>query len=106
MRDGSIHFRFTILLLLSSQLMGLGFGGVSRRFLVWPASLVWPYNLVIATNLNTFHAEDDAKDGRMTRFRFFMIAFCSAFAYYFLPGMLAWKGTAAHQELAGKLTYG
>lgn len=48
--------------------------------------MIWPYNLVLATFLNTFHAEDDVQPGRITRFRFFMIAFVGAFLYYFLPG--------------------
>ncbi len=79
---------FLITMLLTTQLTGFGFAGVSRRFLVWPASVIWPYNLVIATNLNTFHAEDDQLDGTMTRFKFFMIAFGCAFAYYFFPGFI------------------
>jgi hypothetical protein len=42
--------------------------------------------LVVATNLNAFHAEDDKQQGGMTRFRFFIICSAAAFAYYFLPG--------------------
>lgn len=47
--------------------------------------MIWPYNLIITTNLNTFHAEDEGTGG-MTRFKFFMIALAGAFAYYFFPG--------------------
>jgi hypothetical protein len=64
---------------------GFGIAGISRRLLVWPASMIWPYNLIITTNLNTFHAEDEGTGG-MTRFKFFMIALAGAFAYYFFPG--------------------
>ena len=53
---------------------------------VKPASMIWPYNLVLTTFLNTFHAEEDAASGKITRFKFFMIAFCGAFAWYFMPG--------------------
>jgi hypothetical protein len=49
--------------------------------------MIWPYNLVVATFLNTFHAEEEVQPGQMTRFRFFIIACSGAFAYYFLPGM-------------------
>jgi hypothetical protein len=38
---------------------GFGLAGLSRRLLVWPASMIWPYNLVITTSLNTLHAGDD-----------------------------------------------
>jgi hypothetical protein len=48
--------------------------------------MIWPYNLVLTTFLNTFHAEEDSTSGKMTRFRFFTIAFCGAFAWYFFPG--------------------
>lgn len=48
--------------------------------------MIWPYNLVLTTFLNTFHAEEDAGSGKITRFKFFMIAFAGAFAWYFLPG--------------------
>jgi hypothetical protein len=48
--------------------------------------MIWPYNLVLATFLNTFHAEEDTGSGRISRFKFFVIAFSGAFAWYFLPG--------------------
>lgn len=47
--------------------------------------MIWPYNLVTATNLNMFHAEDDGQSG-MSRYKFFMIFTAGSFAYYFLPG--------------------
>lgn len=47
--------------------------------------MIWPYDLVTATNLNVFHADDDSESG-MSRYRFFMICTAAAFAYYFLPG--------------------
>ena len=77
---------FNILFVLSTQITGFAFAGMCRRFVVWPASMIWPGNLVVATNLNTFHAEDDGFTGGMTRFKFLMIAGGSAFAWYFLPG--------------------
>jgi hypothetical protein len=48
--------------------------------------MIWPYNLVLTTFLNTFHAEEDSASGKITRFKFFMIAFAGAFAWFFLPG--------------------
>lgn len=79
---------FGILLVLTTQTIGFGLAGVCRRFLVWPASMIWPQNLVIATILNTFHAEEDGRDGTMSRFRFFSMAAIGAFFYYFIPGFL------------------
>jgi membrane protein DedA with SNARE-associated domain len=48
--------------------------------------MIWPSNLVTSTFLNTFHAEEEPRRGRWTRFRFFMVMFAAAFAYCFLPG--------------------
>ena len=79
---------FSILFIFVTQLTGFSFAGLCRRFVVWPASMIWPSNLVVATNLNTFHAEDETFQGGMSRFKFLLIAGGSAFAYYFLPGFL------------------
>jgi OPT family oligopeptide transporter len=77
---------FTILLILSTQMTGFCFAGLCRRFVVWPASMIWPSTLVVATNLNTFHAEDEGYRGGITRFRFLMYVGIGAFAFFFLPG--------------------
>lgn len=48
--------------------------------------MIWPGNLVVATNLNTFHAEEDGFTGGMSRFKFLMVCIAGSFAYYFFPG--------------------
>lgn len=78
---------FDFLLALSSQLIGFALAGITRRFLIWPASMIWPNNLVICTLLNTFHAEDDdGSDGSVTRYRFFCYILSGAFIWYWVPG--------------------
>lgn len=67
---------------------GFGLAGLSRRILVWPASIIWPVNLVITTNLNTLHAGNDPSSPGMSRFKFFMIALVATFVYHFFPGEL------------------
>ncbi|CAG7853661.1 Glutathione transporter 1 [Serendipita indica DSM 11827] len=80
---------FNLCLILSTQMMGLGFAGFGRRFLVWPASMVWPSNLVSCTLLNTLHAgeETDRRSG-ISRYRFFIYATVASFAWAFLPTFL------------------
>jgi hypothetical protein len=70
---------------------GFGLAGLSRRLLVWPASMIWPYNLVITTSLNTLHAGDDPGSPGISRFKFFMIALASVFIYHFFPGQSVMK---------------
>lgn len=78
---------FDFCVALSTQLLGFSLAGLTRRFLVWPASMIWPSNLVVCTLLNTFHAEDDdGSDGSLTRFRFFMYVSLGAFVWYWIPG--------------------
>nr|GAT56178.1 predicted protein [Mycena chlorophos] len=83
-----IDYWFALVLVLATQLTGFGLAGMSRRFLVWPASMVWPQNLVACTLLNTLHAEDDEASGGITRYRYFMLVGSAAFFWFFLPGFL------------------
>ncbi|KAF9523850.1 oligopeptide transporter [Crepidotus variabilis] len=88
---------FALVLILATQLTGFGLAGLTRRFLVTPASMVWPQNLVCCTLLNTLHAEDE-DDGigmygsvgtkGMSRYKFFMIFMVGSFFWFFLPGFL------------------
>lgn len=80
--------RFNLTLVLATQLIGFGLAGLARPFLVWPASMIWPSNLVVCTLLNTLHADEDVYSPTISRYKFFTIATCAAFFYYFLPGFL------------------
>lgn len=86
--EKSFGFLFDILFIFSTQITGFGLAGLAHRFVVQPASMIWPSVLMVTTNLNTLHAEDDSSNGGLSRFRFLMYASGGAFAYYFLPGML------------------
>ncbi|KAG6920129.1 hypothetical protein DXG01_004895 [Tephrocybe rancida] len=96
--DLKLGYWFALVLVLATQLTGFGLAGLTRRFLVWPASMVWPQNLVACTLLNTLHAEDEddgvgfslrSRSGKgMSRYRFFMIVTIGSFFFFFLPGFL------------------
>ncbi|KAI8098534.1 OPT family small oligopeptide transporter [Halteromyces radiatus] len=86
-----------ILLVLTTSLIGFGFAGILRRYLVRPASMVWPINLVNATLFHTLHQQvpKDVKDAEatvsglsMSRNKFFLIAFIASFVWYFFPGYI------------------
>ena len=51
---------FSLLMVLGTQLTGIGLAGSLRKILVLPASMLWPQNMVLCTVLNTFHTEEDA----------------------------------------------
>lgn len=77
----------SLLLVLSIQFLGLGIAGLTRRFLVQPASMIWPASLVNVSLFRTMHELSDSNGAR--RFKFFMLATGASFLYYFLPGFVA-----------------
>lgn len=47
----------SLLLLLSSQMIGFGLAGLMYRLLVRPAKMVWPSTLVFVSLFDSLHAE-------------------------------------------------
>ncbi|KZT06289.1 OPT oligopeptide transporter [Laetiporus sulphureus 93-53] len=85
----SLTFAYQILLALSTQLLGYSFAGMTRQFLVWPASMIWPGALVSCALLNTLHKNFGKKEKRhMSRERFFLYVFIASTVWYFFPGYI------------------
>ncbi|KAI8870793.1 hypothetical protein GQ42DRAFT_104437, partial [Ramicandelaber brevisporus] len=76
----------SILLMLTSQLIGYGLAGICREFLVYPAAMIWPSNLANIVLFRTFH-EGSSWTG-MSRTKFFWIVFTASFVWYFVPGYI------------------
>ncbi|KAG0691921.1 OPT oligopeptide transporter [Suillus ampliporus] len=51
------NFSYQWMLVMSTQLIGFSLGGIMRRFLVLPPSMIWPTNLVTCALFNTLHAQ-------------------------------------------------
>jgi len=82
-------FIYRWLLVTSTQLIGFSMGGIVRRFLVSPASMIWPNTLVSCALFNTLHSQNYAGIGRhegISRERFFLYAFIGAMVWYLFPG--------------------
>ncbi|KAJ2887694.1 hypothetical protein FB639_001135 [Coemansia asiatica] len=77
----------SILFILTSQIMGYSFAGLSRKFLVYPAAMIWPANLISVTLFRTFH-ETHGLGGRFTRTQIFWFFFAISFLWYFVPGVI------------------
>ncbi|KAI6047012.1 OPT oligopeptide transporter protein-domain-containing protein [Pisolithus marmoratus] len=85
------NFSYQWFLVLSTQLIGFSAGGIARRFLVSPPSMIWPSTLVACALFNTLHSQQYAGAGQLgglSRERFFLYAFLGAFVWYFFPGYL------------------
>ena len=84
-----LGWSYQIMLILSTQIIGFSLGGLLRKFLVWPSSMIWPGALVNCALFNTLHKSYGTVDRRhMSREKFFLIALGCSFAYYWLPGYL------------------
>jgi OPT family small oligopeptide transporter len=85
------NFDFQWFVVMSTQLIGFSIGGVLRRFLVQPPSMIWPINLVNCALFNTLHSQQYAgigTHGGISRERFFIYVFLGSFSWYFFPGYI------------------
>jgi OPT family oligopeptide transporter len=84
-----LSFGYQIMLVLSTQIIGFSFGGMVRRFLVWPSSMIWPGALVNCALFNTLHKNYGQIDQRhMSREKFFCIALACSFIWSWVPSYL------------------
>ncbi|XP_057499860.1 oligopeptide transporter 7-like isoform X3 [Actinidia eriantha] len=83
-----LTFLVSLLLVVTTQVLGFGWAGVFRRFLVEPAAMWWPQNLVQVSLFRALHEKEERPKGGLTRNQFFLIAFTCSFAYYVFPGYL------------------
>ncbi|XP_077231441.1 oligopeptide transporter 7-like isoform X1 [Tasmannia lanceolata] len=83
-----LTFFVALFVVLTTQVLGFGWAGIFRRYLVEPASMWWPGNLVQVSLFRALHEKERRPTGGMTRNQFFLIAFICSFAYYVFPGYL------------------
>ncbi|XXG76130.1 hypothetical protein AAC387_Pa08g0551 [Persea americana] len=81
-------FISAFLVSLTTQVLGFGWAGLFRRFLVEPAEMWWPMNLVQVSLFQALNEKEKRVKGRTTRNQFFLIAFICSFCYYVIPGFL------------------
>ncbi|KAJ9136480.1 OPT-domain-containing protein [Pleurostoma richardsiae] len=81
---------YQLLLILSTQILGYTFAGLTRRFLVRPSGMIWPSTLMSAAMFTTLHKEEnkEANGWKISRWKFFYVVWTTAFVFYFFPGLL------------------
>uniref|UniRef100_A0A0E0PSW4 Oligopeptide transporter n=1 Tax=Oryza rufipogon TaxID=4529 RepID=A0A0E0PSW4_ORYRU len=72
-----ISFFVSLLVVLTSQVLGFGWAGIFRRYLVEPAAMWWPSNLVQVSLFRALHEKERRSKGGMTRTQFFLVAFAT-----------------------------
>ncbi|KAK9103938.1 hypothetical protein Sjap_021192 [Stephania japonica] len=83
-----MDFFVSFIIMLTTQMIGFGYAGLFRRYLVEPAEMWWPNILVQVSLFMALHDKDKRRKGQLTRTQFFLIVFICSFAYYLLPGYL------------------
>ncbi|XP_010246854.1 PREDICTED: oligopeptide transporter 7-like [Nelumbo nucifera] len=84
----NLTFLVSLLVVITSQVLGFGWAGLFRRYLVEPAAMWWPHNLVQVSLFRALHEKEQKPKGGLTRNQFFLVAFMCSFAYYVFPGYL------------------
>ncbi|KAM0828507.1 hypothetical protein ACQ4PT_067493 [Festuca glaucescens] len=83
-----LTFFVSLLVVLTTQVLGFGWAGIFRRYLVEPAAMWWPSNLVQVSLFRALHEKESRSKGGFTRSQFFLVAFICSFVYYIFPGYL------------------
>ncbi|XP_039027289.1 oligopeptide transporter 1-like [Hibiscus syriacus] len=69
-------------------MLGYGWAGMFRKFLVDLPFMWWPNNLVQVSLFRALHDDEVRSKGGLTRLQFFLVVFISSFAYYIVPNYL------------------
>ncbi|KAM7277743.1 hypothetical protein ACFE04_004877 [Oxalis oulophora] len=109
-----LHPVAAMLLAQTTQLLGYGWAGLFRKYLVESPYMWWPANLVQVSLFRALHEDEKRSKGGVTRLQFFIIVLLCSFAYYIIPGYffptlsaisllcLIWKDSiTAHQIGSG-----
>ncbi|CAK9152107.1 unnamed protein product [Ilex paraguariensis] len=95
--ERSISFIASWLLIITTQVLGYGWAGLLRKYVVEPAHMWWPSTLVQISLFRALHEkenEDGMEDAahthdkkqRMSRSKFFVVALTCSFCWYLFPG--------------------
>ncbi|KXG45401.1 Uncharacterized domain UPF0507 [Penicillium griseofulvum] len=85
-----VPIMYQLLLIISTQVLGYAFAGLTRRFLVRPSAMIWPGTLMSTAMFSTMHKSVNKKANgwSISRYKFFVIVWAGAFLWYFVPGLL------------------
>ncbi|KAG6467975.1 hypothetical protein ZIOFF_072540 [Zingiber officinale] len=80
-----INVMAAILLTQTTQLLGFGWAGLFRKYLVDSPYMWWPGTLVVASLFRALNEEERRVKGGVTRLQFFLICMICSFSYYIVP---------------------
>ncbi|KAF5196052.1 Oligopeptide transporter [Thalictrum thalictroides] len=80
-----ISFLACWLLVITTQVLGYGWAGLIRKYVIDPAHMWWPG---VLPQVSLFQALHEKEERRMSRAKFFMIVLVCSFCYAVVPGYL------------------
>ncbi|XP_059663535.1 oligopeptide transporter 3-like [Cornus florida] len=83
----SLNFLCALIIVLTTQVLGYGWAGMLRRYLVDPVEMWWPSNVAQVSLFRALHEKEQKTKG-MTRMQFFLVFLAGSFVYYAFPGYL------------------
>ncbi|KAL2912259.1 OPT superfamily [Polyrhizophydium stewartii] len=93
LNDPAVNFGNSIIFVLSTQMLGYGLSGITRRYLVRPAAMYWPTVLPTVALFMSFHESEESEEmkkaGSLSRYSFFWLAFVMAFVWQWIPSYFA-----------------
>ncbi|GER52828.1 oligopeptide transporter [Striga asiatica] len=104
-----------LLLTHTTQMLGYGWAGIFRKYLVDSPYMWWPANLVQVSLFRALHEVEIRPKGGLTRLQFFIMVLASSFSYYIIPNYLfpsitalsfvcwIWKDSVTAQQIGSGL---
>ncbi|TYH98743.1 hypothetical protein ES332_A11G018500v1 [Gossypium tomentosum] len=83
-----LTFLPALLVMITTQVLGFGWAGIFRKYLVEPGEMWWPSNLVMVSLFRALHDKEERPKGGTTLNQFFLLVLICSFAYYVLPAYL------------------
>ncbi|KAF3453286.1 hypothetical protein FNV43_RR03726 [Rhamnella rubrinervis] len=111
----SLHPGAAWLLAQTTQMLGYGWAGLFRKYLVDSPYMWWPSNLVQVSLFRALHDKEKRPKKGRTRLQFFFLVFACSFAYYIIPSYLfpsitaisivcyIWKDSITAQQIGSGL---
>ncbi|KAJ8551102.1 hypothetical protein K7X08_000472 [Anisodus acutangulus] len=82
----NISFLAGWILVVSTQVLGYGWAGIFRKYVVDPAEMWWPSSLVQVSLFRALH--EKGGEGTSSRGKFFLVVLACSFIWYIVPGFL------------------
>lgn len=110
-----LHPLAAMLLTQTTQMLGYGWAGIFRKYLVDSPYMWWPANLVQVSLFRALHDVEKRPKGGLTRLQFFIVVLISSFSYYIIPNYLfpsitaisvvclIWKNSVTAQQVGSGL---